>query len=35
MLVGNGDGHLGLHLQKLIFHVENKLACKFFWVFGL
>ena len=25
MLVGNGDGHLRLHLKQLVFHVQDHL----------
>ena len=35
MLVGDGDGHLGLDLEQLILHVEDHLLDHFFRIFGL
>ena len=35
VLVGDGDRHLGLHLEQLVLHVEDHLLDHLFGVFGL
>ena len=35
VLVGDGNGHLGLHLEQLVLHVQDDLFDHFFGVFGL
>ena len=35
VLVGDGNGHLGLDLEQLVLHVQDDLLDHFFGVFGL